>query len=393
MTAVIHFFLTSSSSLLCSAQTTIAKDSLEQYKLSGAVKQVLHSMYEATLVKDSFSIGTQINSNTWPSELTFQKDGYRLIRSYCNMYNQECRHSIDEYDRYGRLISQQKIEEDDVVWDKKNYTYSPSGELQNMTQYFREQEELIIDHTIEFTLDGQGRIITEKKYDEDGLFKRTNTYRYPNNISAWTLYKKIDDNGAIEEHEERTFDHKGRITQQTQSVDGELLEKKVYTYAEDSLTAMESYTLENGKPVLRDATYILYNKEDRSLFILVNQDGKMDTARYVWEIRDHSGRLTRKQRCKFGILTVENIYEYDSLGNLVLKQRFDYEKVEESQTKFKYAPDGKLAAEFKITESGEDSTRWYYDEYGNWIYLLEHKKRPDGVIVTHVQKRLIEYFN
>ncbi len=381
-----------SGSQLC-AQTTITKDSLEAYKLTGPVKQVLYAAFEATIVEDSFSIGTQINSIAWPSKLTFRKDGCRLTRSECNMDGKECRHWIDEYDSAGRVMSQRTIEDDVVVWDKKDYFRTPNGQLGGMAHYMREPEGLALNHTRKFAYDEQGRIVEEKKFDENGVFKSKYLYSYEANQSTWHHYKQVDDEGNVEKTETRTVDDRGRVIQLTQTADGLPLEMINYTYDKDSLIAKEIFIYLGGNYVLTEAKRITHAKDGQSVFTLIKQDAKLEIARYKWEIKNSSGLVTCRQRCKYGVLTTENKYEYDSLGQLTTKERFDYEDGDEARTEYEYHSGGRSVVENTVTKSGgEDLIKRYYDEYGNWIYILESKSRPGDIKTTRVHKRVIEYY-
>lgn len=373
---------------------TIVKDSLENYKLVGKVKQVDYSRYEARVVNDTFLVNSEINLGQWPNKLIFSLSGMLMEKSHCNMYGNECRRNIIRYGKNQMPTKYQEIEQDSIVIAQEEYHYSTSNQLINKVKYLWENDNLEKSDSLHFKYDHSNRLQQVNRYDGNNRYKGKLTYQYGNGKSEWIVFEEINSEFETEKHIEKKLDEKGRIIEKITYDQDVLLFKTLYQYKGDSLVFTENFFYENGKFKLRDATHNYYSSDyEKSSFEINISNQVRDTVKYEYVVFNNLGRTVFRQTCKNEILYSETSYKYNKLGQLAARDKVNYAKSIYSNWLYEYYPNSKLKSEKLTTNTGMIKlNKWYYDVIGNWTHRIE-KTTTSDLSLTHLHKQDIIYFD
>lgn len=372
------------------AQDLPTKDSRADYKLKGPAKLLTFKLFNGEMSEDTFKIFEQINAGSWPTELTFNEAGHRLKRAKCNMYGEECIVKTNIY-KADDLVESNTVEEDGQMWLRDTYEYFPNGSLRIKRTFIREIEGLMLSDSSVYSNDSVGRTIVAR-YENNGELAGGNRYTIGKHGTIYS--EELDAKGNVEKRKSWTYDDRGNVTSISDEGRGILMRKTDYTFLQDSLETETQYALGPDGLALRYSKKIVRDDHGEVSVFKTDLIDSIALDSYHWIISDSAGNVTYEQKCKSDQLQTERWKEWNAAGDQTNSRLYDHVNTRSESTNFHYNESDQLVEE--TTESSDGSTakfRYYYDAYGNWTHVAEHRVSDSDLEYCHIHVRKIEYYD
>lgn len=357
-------FLVSVFALEGYAQEIPVVETTQSYKLKGKVKRVVQKTYKA---KDSSGIainGYRDQSYYYPTDdqiLTFYEDGKLKSKAGLDLDDQMDHLYIYQYDALKRLISIKDYSVSDEPYKEgvslpvssQRFTHDDAGNLAreiDSTSYAVQ--------TLIYMYDDDNRLIGKEKSFKNDDFEMISwetkvTYSDGQRKEVQTTHDW--ETGNIGEEYTSIYDKNGNLILSDMGIGREnaIIPKHIYKYDEDGNKIFESNII----------------KGDALL------------SNYYFEY-DNNGLLKSRsyQPIENGEKYVDEYYEYDQHGNMILQRLLDYDRIESAE---------------KLTEVKriEYKFDYEYDDKGNWTrYILTvDDENPYGKPEIIVERE-IEYY-
>lgn len=190
-----------------------------------------------------------------------------------------------------------------------------------------------IDGTVAYSYDGDGNVITEKKYSKTGRLLYKDVFGGKEDTTARTLYEtEFDSKGNYSGYTETLFNSDGvEIGKNKCSVNGVVEGKYDYIYDENGRVSRENrYTPYGDLSVFTEYKYdYLGNVTEKIQFDSTGKEVLRDTMTY-----DGDGRIVLEQHYTMGVCKSYTEYSYDENGNVIEKS---YMLVDEYNMTYKEA--------------------------------------------------------
>lgn len=380
-------------------------------------KKITYKTYEKTLA--GYGKITEINRNSDGNETfetceyTYNDDGTIKTKTTYSTYRPEPVEEVYVYENDGYSVVRQEESSDGLVVNVYEAKYDENGNLlRAVYRYPRGREYLRDEYAydergnvisykwkeyenrgyVEYTYDSADNLLSETKYDADGIFKYKTEYGYNKygDQVYYAYYKDSEDNGTKHYYEYIYDDNDNLIMK---SKDGKTI---VYTYDEQGNLILEK----------KDDTNIGYTYDERGNLILVEEYYYYNAARLsVGNDFSEGYNLVEKTEYTYNEkdqMTAEIHddykieYSYDEQGNVVCEKKYwriyhteeTYELAEKTEYTYDENKNILTTKRYKGTELIYDYSCIYYENGGK--KKIETTKNEDGSAYTREYELIYE---
>lgn len=206
-----------------------------------------------------------------------------------------------------------------------------------------------------------------REYNPDGSIKSEVYYSFNMEKEEW-----------VKEHEETCNENGDTLTYVEYNDEGEVSEKRVYTYDDNGNKLTNERYDENDEKISK--TTYEYDENDNMIAAkYFDKDGE-PTGKSTYEYDENGNEIAYKSFDKDGKLQYKTVTEYDENDNILSEKEYNSEGQLTSKYVCEYDEDGNMLTRAYYNSDGELSYKYTYeyDEHGYAISVKYYTKYDDS---------------